>query len=41
LLVDHGLFSFGFGWGHGDQATALRSCFLRSSSSSFFERVSN
>jgi len=32
LLVDHGLFSFGFGWGHGDQATALRSCFLRSSS---------
>jgi hypothetical protein len=23
LLVDHGLFSFGFGWGHGDQATAL------------------
>ena len=35
------LFSFGFGWGHGDQATALCSCFLRSSSSSFFESVSN
>src|SRR6516165_10570116 len=41
FLRDHGLFSFGFGWGNGDQATALRSCFLRSSSSSFFERVSN
>jgi hypothetical protein len=34
-------FSFVFGWGHGDQATALCSCFLRSSSSSFFESVSN
>jgi hypothetical protein len=41
FLRDHGLFCFGFGWGHGDQATALCSCFLRSSSSSFFESVSN
>jgi len=41
FLRDHGLFSFGFGWGHGDQATALPSCFLTSSLSSFFESASN
>src|SRR5262249_18857855 len=40
FLRDHGLF-FGFGWCHGVQAMALCSCFLRTSSSSFFERVSN
>src|SRR6516164_9869151 len=42
FLRDHGLFSFGFGWGQGAQAIgAITSRFLRSSSSSLFESASN